>query len=236
MMQPFAPYCGPAPLPDNLWMSWNTDPAIILALLAAAALTPFVQGSRLSWMGGILVLAVAFLSPICAMASALFSVRVLHHVLIVAVAAPLLVMGARLHAKSDGPAFISHLAAIWIWHMPQPYSAALGSDAIYWLMEVSLLGTGIWLWAAMMAPGRAGRGIAMSLATLLQMGMLGALLTFASRPLFAAHATTTYAFGFSPLEDQQLAGLLMWAPAALPYIGFALHSLCANILPQREGQ
>lgn len=233
-MPPFDPYCGPAPLPKDVWTTWNTDPVVIATLLAAAAAVAFIKGSRLAWLGAVFVLALAFISPLCALASALFSARVLHHVLIVAVAAPLLVVGARLRAAHDGPAFLAHLGAIWLWHMPQPYAAALGSDALYWLMEVSLLGTGVWLWAAMLAPGRGGRGIVLSLATLVQMGLLGALLTFASRPLFAAHLGTTQAFGLTPLEDQQLAGLLMWAPAALPYIGFALHSLFANIFPQRE--
>jgi putative membrane protein len=50
------------------------------------------------------------------------------------------------------------------------------------------------------------------------MGMLGALLTFARRPLYAPHADTTLAYGLTPLADQQLAGLVMWVPAALPYL------------------
>jgi putative membrane protein len=55
----------------------------------------------------------------------------------------------------------------------------------------------------------------------LQMGMLGALLTFASVPLYVPHLTTTFAFGLDPLGDQQLAGILMWVPASLPYLAVA---------------
>lgn len=229
-MPPLDSYCGPPPIPASVWTSWNADPVVIAILIAAVGFVPFAKGSRLAWLSAILVLAVAFISPLCALASAFFSARVLHHVLIVAVAAPLLVIGAKLRAKHDGLAFLAHLAAIWIWHLPQPYALALASDTVYWAMEVSLLATGVWLWAAMLG---SGRGIVLSLATLLQMGMLGALLTFAARPLYSAHWTTTEAFGLSPLEDQQLAGLLMWAPAALPYIGFAVYSVFAHVFPQK---
>ena len=50
------------------------------------------------------------------------------------------------------------------------------------------------------------------------MGLLGALLTFARSPLFEAHTGVTLPFGLTQIEDQQLAGLLMWVPAALPYM------------------
>jgi len=55
-----------------------------------------------------------------------------------------------------------------------------------------------------------------------QMGLLGALLTFAEHPLYAPHLATTLAWGLTPLEDQQAAGLIMWAPAAALYLAGAL--------------
>lgn len=67
----------------------------------------------------------------------------------------------------------------------------------------------------------------------MQMGFLGALLVFASGPLFATHFMTTQAFGLTPLEDQQLAGLLMWVPAFLPYAGVALSKVAALIWPRQ---
>jgi len=54
------------------------------------------------------------------------------------------------------------------------------------------------------------------------MGLLGALITFAGAPLYAPHAVSTLAWGLTPLEDQQLAGLIMWAPAAVFYLAAAL--------------
>jgi putative membrane protein len=59
-------------------------------------------------------------------------------------------------------------------------------------------------------------------ATIGQMGLLGALLVFAPRPLYAEHLASTAGWGLSPLADQQLAGLLMWMPAMLPYVAVAI--------------
>ena len=55
-----------------------------------------------------------------------------------------------------------------------------------------------------------------------QMGLLAALLTFAPDPLYAEHLTTTAAFGLSALEDQQLAGLVMWVPGMAVFLVLAL--------------
>ena len=52
-----------------------------------------------------------------------------------------------------------------------------------------------------------------------QNGLLGALLTFAGRPLYVAYLPTTAAWGLTPLEDQQLSGLIMWIPASLIHLG-----------------
>lgn len=224
------PYCGAAPLPAEWLGQWNTDPLLVFALAAASLV--MLRGEGKAWrMAGMLVLAVAFVSPLCALASALFSARVLHHVLIVAVAAPLIAAGIRWRPRNIGVAFAAHTVLLWLWHAPQPYALALSSDTAYWLMEATLFGSAIWLWCAIMAPGR---GAVVALATLAQMGLLGALLTFAGRPLYAAHALTTAPWGLSPLEDQQLAGLLMWVPAAVPYFGYALARVVTDLLPARH--
>lgn len=47
------------------------------------------------------------------------------------------------------------------------------------------------------------------------MSLLGALFTFAAVPLFSVHEFTTAAWGLTWLQDEQLGGLVMWAPAGL---------------------
>jgi putative membrane protein len=58
--------------------------------------------------------------------------------------------------------------------------------------------------------------------TALHSGALGALITFAGVPWYPRYAATAPAWGYGPLEDQQLGGLIMWVPAGLSYVVAAL--------------
>jgi cytochrome c oxidase assembly factor CtaG len=53
-------------------------------------------------------------------------------------------------------------------------------------------------------------------------GALGAVLTLSSRLLYTVYASTTQPWGLSPIEDQQVGGLIMWVPGGLAYIAAAL--------------
>ncbi|MCO6387254.1 cytochrome c oxidase assembly protein [Aliihoeflea sp. 40Bstr573] len=222
-------YCGPAPLPADLWSSWNFDPLLIaiFAVVGAGALAMSSVGMREAARSpfgvAAVVLFVAFVSPICALSSALFSARIVHHLLLVAAAAPLLAlaMPTRFSKLPLSAAFLAHTLLMWVWHAPIPYDWALASVPVYWLMELSLFLSAFAMWQGIFA-ARAGPALSALLGSIVQMGMLGALLTFAARPLYEAHATTTLPYGLTPLGDQQLAGLLMWVPAALPYLAVAL--------------
>lgn len=212
-------YCGPAPDPATLWNRWNMDPLLLLAL---GMLALSVRRSP-TGLGGVVVLAVAFVSPLCALSAALFSARVLHHLALVAVAAPLLghaQMRARLAGGVSLPvAFLLQALALWVWHLPAAYDAAMGHMGLYWVMQGTLLGPAVLFWMRVLDPaqstGRAGIGL---VATYVQMALLGALLTFAPVPLYAIHAVAPLQFGLTPLADQQLGGLIMWVPACLPYL------------------
>lgn len=234
-------YCGPAPAPNQLLGAWNLDVVaiVICACLLAVHATSRTDG-RLPLALGLASLAVLFLSPLCALTAALFSARALHHVLIVAVAAPLLVIafgahGLRRPALSAGGAAALATVAMWVWHVPDVYTAAVTSPGLYWLMQASLLGSGFLFWQVVLsARARPGPVLLALLATVVQMGMLGALLTFAPRPLYAVHAATTVPFGLSSLEDQQLAGLILWVPAALPYLA-AMIFVVLRLQPAGDG-
>jgi putative membrane protein len=84
-------------------------------------------------------------------------------------------------------------------------------------MHLTLFGSAILLWRALLFDLEVcpGSGLIASFLTGIQMSVLGALLTFSSRPWFSAHAATTMPWGFTPLEDQQLGGLLMWVPGGI---------------------
>ncbi|MBC2860888.1 cytochrome c oxidase assembly protein [Stappia sp. 28M-7] len=232
-------YCGPAPAPQTLLFAWNFD-FIALALCAALLGLHRFSGSREgrpALIAGTFFLALLFLSPLCALTVSLFSARVAHHALLIAVAAPLLALAFR-KVRFPAPALpLSALVAVnalllWFWHVPQVYEVAIVGTLPYWTMQLSLLGAAFALWRAVLAPAaHPGSAIFALLATMVQMGMLGALLTFARAPLYAAHFGTTQPFGLSPLADQQLAGLIMWVPASLPYLVAALLLLSAQLAP-----
>jgi putative membrane protein len=229
VIEPFLPYCGPSPLPADLWLRWNLDPSVLLGLAAAlisyALAKPKARpGERRCFHFAVAGLFVAFVSPLCALTVALFSARVAHHVLLVAGVAPLLALAfaPRGPAIPLSLAFLLHTAVFWVWHGPTLYSLALSDTGIYWFMQASLLGSAWLMWRGIFNPAT-GRGYTMAalLGSIVQMGMLGALLTFAARPLYMPHLGTTGAFGLDPLVDQQLSGILMWVPASLPYLAVA---------------
>lgn len=123
-------------------------------------------------------------------------------------------------------ATIVHVAVLWLWHLPALFEAALDSEALHILQHVSFFGSALTLWEAVWRRHvrRAGQGeaaLALFLISL-QSGLLGALLTFSQRLWFPADESLAPAFGLDPLQDQQLAGLVMWIPACSVYVAIGL--------------
>jgi putative membrane protein len=229
-------YCGPAAVPDDLLTRWNFDPLLMaaLAVLAIAITSGRAANARAGW-ASLVLMATIFVSPLCALSSALFSARVLHHVLLIAAVAPLLALAFPMRRlPSPSLATLVGLQAIilWVWHMPAPYGWALASVPVYWLMQASLLVSAWLLWRAIfVSTAQPGAALVALVATTGQMGLLAALIVFAPRPLYAVHFASTAAWGMNPLADQQLAGLLMWVPASLPYLGVGLWLVWSSLRP-----
>lgn len=228
------PYCGEAPAPDGWWHAWNFDP-VLLAALAAAALLWFRYGERAAWREAALSLALSvllFVSPLCALSSALFTARVAHHVLLAVALAPLLVAAFAVRRVPGSLALWTAAQAlvIWWWHAPPLYEAALSSDAVFWAMQLSITLTAAGWWAKVLRSD-AGAAVLALLATMVQMGLLGAILTFGGRAFYAPHWLSTQSWGLSPLEDQQIAGLVMWAPASGFYLLAAIVILYRSLAP-----
>lgn len=218
------PYCGPGPTPAEWLGRWNLDPLLIaaLALGLGVVLWRMSGRERLCGAAAVVTLAIVFVSPLCALSSALFAARTVHHVLLVAVAAPLIAWSLpRRLAAPLALATAAQAMVFWAWHAPAAYGWALSNDGVYWLMQVTLLGTAVWFWAGIRRAS-APAAVAALLIAMVAMGLLGALLTFTGQPVYAPHFLTTAVWGLSPLEDQQAAGLIMWAPAAAVYLAAAL--------------
>jgi putative membrane protein len=208
-------YCGPPPGPDGLLLLWNLDPPLLLALAALAV----TIGRCRPGAAAVAVLVVVFVSPLCALSSALFAARSAHHILLVAVAAPLIAAALPAPRRvSAALPFAISTALLWIWHLPGAYDLALANVAVYWGMQLSLLLSAVAFWRAVLAPDAQPAGaVLFVVAGFVQMALLGAVLTFAPDPLYAIHQTAPLAWGLDPLADQQLGGLLMWVPAGVPY-------------------
>jgi putative membrane protein len=112
-----------------------------------------------------------------------------------------------------------HAAALWIWHVPSLFEGALAHEAVHAVQHAAFFVTAALFWWTLVHGryGRLGYGAAVVFVFLtgLHSGLLGAMLTFARTALYPTHEARTRAVGRDPLEDQQLAGLLMWIPAGV---------------------
>lgn len=230
MAQLLNAYCGSPPSPAELWVRWNFDPPLLAALATAlivyAVLMPrATRWERRAYCAGWLVTALALISPLCALSVSLLSARVGQHIILVVLAAPMLAYGlrnVRAHKGSALTAGTVFSVLLWVWHTPAPYAATFTSDITYWLMHVTLLGSAVWLWRACMIGDRRLKSLLALILTGMQMTVLGAVLAFSSRPLFSPHLLTTDPWGLTQLADQQLAGVLMWAPGGVLFLCAAL--------------
>jgi putative membrane protein len=208
-----------------------------------------------AFAAGLATVVLALVSPLDTLAGALFAGHMAQHMLLIMVAAPLLVLGApglplllvlppawrrRLVRIGRHPlatagwrllsypavAWAVHVGALWLWHLPGPYQAALASDLVHAAEHGSFLGTAMLFWWVVLAADRRRR-LAPGFAALylfaaaLQGSALGALLVLSPAPLYPLQAIGSASFGLSPLADQQVAGLVMWIPADLVYLGSA---------------
>jgi putative membrane protein len=214
--------------------------ALTLALIALAALW-YAAGIRRLWRragpgrgiarahaasfsAGIALLALAVLSPLHEAAERLLWVHMVQHELLMVLAAPLLVLGRPMQAFAhvvplrlprlfSDPllAWSVHALAIWLWHLPRAFDAALASEAWHFAQHACFLASALVFWWTIVA--RPDLAAVISLfGTMVYTGALGALLAFARGPWYAGYA----------LDDQQLAGVIMWVPAGLAYPAAAL--------------
>jgi putative membrane protein len=208
----------------------------------------------LAFLGGWISAVIALLSPLDRLSDILFSAHMAQHEILMLVAAPLLVLGkplvvmlwafgagtrARIGAfvrrpvvagtweRITGPLFvlILHAVVLWVWHVPVLFEAALDDEAVHVFQHLGFFVTAALFWWALIH-GRYGRvgygvGVAYVFATAMHAQILGALLTFGRRVWYPTHAART---GAAALDDQQLAGVVMWVPFGVIFvlIGLAL--------------
>ena len=169
------------------------------------------------------------------------------HVVLVAVSAPLFVLGAagpaqlwdrpadwrwrRLRRSMAGPrwpawagsALALHGAALWGWHVPGAYDLAVRRPAVHVAEHAMFLGTAVLFWSTVAVAGRRanyGLGVVAVFLMALQGTALGAWMALAHSAWYPVYAAGGHRPG--ALADQQLAGVVMWCPGGFAYLVAAL--------------
>ena len=246
--------------------TWTFDPFVLvpLALATLAYLGGAIRlrnragvwnASRLargaSYGFAMLALAGALVSPLHWLGEHLFTFHMIEHEIVMAVAAPLIVLGRpagvflwslpqalrrSVAAIFVGPlplgvwrwvtrpmhATVLHGAAIWLWHIPAVFDAAVIDVALHRLQHLSFLVTAIFFWWAMLRRSAGGVAVWHLFVTMIHTSVLGAWIALAPKVLYHVQTVGAPGFGLTPLEDQQLAGIIMWIPAETVYAGAAL--------------
>jgi putative membrane protein len=130
-----------------------------------------------------------------------------------------------------GTAGLLHAAVLWFWHMPRAYEASLHHEGLHFLEHTSFFLTALLFWqvfADLTANVRAGSsaklglGIFYVFAIMLVNGFLGVLFSFSSYVWYPVHIHETALYGLTALEDQHLAGAIMWVPSGVIYLAAAI--------------
>lgn len=185
-------------------------------------------------IGGLMVLAAAWLGPLGRLAPGAFSAHMAAHMAVVAVAAPLLALGIaggrfdpfRKFPGLAAPIPISflELAVVWAWHAPALHHAARHTVAFFVAEQGMFLLAGLSLWLSLfggkahVGPNRCGTGVVALLLTSMHMTLLGALLALAPRPLYAHAERPMGGMASIALEDQQLGGAIMIVAGGASYL------------------
>jgi putative membrane protein len=119
-------------------------------------------------------------------------------------------------------AWLIHAAVLWVWHAPALFQATLESESVHAAQHLSFLISAL-LFCEALIHGRErrlgyGAAVVYVFTTATHTSALGALLTFSPTLWYSAYQETTAAWGLTPMEDQQLGGLIMWVPAGVVYL------------------
>jgi len=125
-------------------------------------------------------------------------------------------------------AWLVHAIALWVWHVPVLFEAVLKNEWVHTAQHLSFLLSALLFWWALIHGPRGAMGYGAAVlylfTTSVHSGALGALITVAGSVWYPSYIGLTNSWGLTPLEDQQLGGLIMWIPAGLVYVvaGLAL--------------
>jgi putative membrane protein len=211
------------------------------------------------YVAGWLTLAAAVVSPLHEAGETSFTMHMIEHEIIMLVAALLLVASRPGPALLWGlPVRLRRLAAaaarwpawrraaepvaataiqalvIWVWHVPLLFDLALRHEGWHIAQHLSFVVGALLFWWAMVHGRNEGLSALCLFVTSMVGGALGALMALSASPWYPAYAQLGMTpAGLTPMEDQHLAGLLMWVPGGLFHLAAALWFL-ARWLSRKE--
>jgi cytochrome c oxidase assembly factor CtaG len=185
---------------------------------------------------GVATVIVTVAQPLAGISAQLFAAHMLQHLLLIVVAAPLLVASGVFDSlqrfapvrKLTQPvtAWVAFVGIFLLWHWPTAFQWAARHEATILLEHASILFGALLFWSvALSVHGQewlsyGARALFVMTAAVVT-DLPGVIMLFAPRALCVMPGENAPAFGLTPLEDQQIAGLLMWVPANLVFFGIA---------------
>jgi putative membrane protein len=218
--------------------------------------------SQVVWFAfGLLLLLIALVSPLDALSNyALFSAHMVQHILLALIVPACLLLGTPrywIESLYDLPVLrkalplVTHpivtLAAfnfiLWIWHLPSLYEGALRDVNVHVVEHLMFLATGVLMWLPVLqgVPPKQAMSYLAKIGYLffnmISSSILGAIFTFAPSVIYTFYGTTPLTFGLTPLDDQQLAGAIMWVPGGGLFLASILISFALWLQSEdRTGQ
>ena len=173
-------------------------------------------------IAGVALLGALWLGPLPALAGVSMTAHMILHVGVVALVPALLAFRppVRIGAGALVLAALADVAVVWAWHLPRPHIWASLDGTGFALQQASFLIVGLGVWCAAEAAGRLG-AVLLLMTTGMHMTLIGLLMTLAPKVLYEG-VCGGGPFGLGPLEDQQMAGIVMAVFAPAIYFGAGL--------------
>jgi cytochrome c oxidase assembly factor CtaG len=183
-------------------------------------------GKRICVVLGAVAVMVAALPPLSAVATELFAAHMMQHLLLIAAAAPLLA-ASRNHPISLPPvwAWMAFVMTFLFWHWSVAFRWAAGSAGGELVELSSILVTAFLFWSAAFATDKLSYGARalFVMAGAVATDLPGVIMVFAPTAICTMPGENSAVWGVTPLQDQQIAGLLMWVPANLIFFAIATY-------------
>lgn len=122
-----------------------------------------------------------------------------------------------------------YVGTLWGWHMPVAYGASLRDELVHNVQHVSFFVTALLFWWPIVDPAPKLHGHIHHALRLLyvipaafQSQALGLIFAFFSRVLYGHYEAVPRLWGFTPLQDQSTAGVVMMQVEGMTYLAVVL--------------